>query len=320
MDTMTAAGSTADVDLDRIIEQLDAAYDKLPRTAIRRAREHRQRIVPKLIEAIRRASADARAGNVPEGNAHFYALFLLTEFKAKEALPVILEAISLPGQLPEELFDDAITETLPRVLAALAGDRFEVLDNLIADRSCNEFVRWSAAETYLYHVRDGRLTRLEAVERLRAHLRQAIDHRDEAIAGMLTCNLADLCPKEALEEITEAFRCELIDSRMIDLESVEESIAHGETSAMKRLARRKPSGMDDTIEELGWWFSFRDKLAEPPYPPLDDPDLSAAPFPLDEIEDLVEEKPLSRGARVGRNESCPCGSGKKFKKCCGSRR
>lgn len=24
----------------------------------------------------------------------------------------------------------------------------------------------------------------------------------------------------------------------------------------------------------------------------------------------------SSGARVGRNESCPCGSGKKFKRCC----
>jgi hypothetical protein len=29
--------------------------------------------------------------------------------------------------------------------------------------------------------------------------------------------------------------------------------------------------------------------------------------------------PLSRAARVGRNEPCPCGSGKKYKKCCGKR-
>jgi uncharacterized protein YecA (UPF0149 family) len=25
-----------------------------------------------------------------------------------------------------------------------------------------------------------------------------------------------------------------------------------------------------------------------------------------------------RNAKVGRNDPCPCGSGKKFKKCCGS--
>jgi preprotein translocase subunit SecA len=28
-------------------------------------------------------------------------------------------------------------------------------------------------------------------------------------------------------------------------------------------------------------------------------------------------KPVRTGAKVGRNDSCPCGSGKKYKKCCG---
>ena len=35
------------------------------------------------------------------------------------------------------------------------------------------------------------------------------------------------------------------------------------------------------------------------------------------------EKPrpfVSSGERVGRNEPCPCGSGKKYKNCCGKRR
>lgn len=33
--------------------------------------------------------------------------------------------------------------------------------------------------------------------------------------------------------------------------------------------------------------------------------------------DMVRPKPVTRGAKVGRNEPCPCGSGKKYKKCCG---
>jgi len=28
-------------------------------------------------------------------------------------------------------------------------------------------------------------------------------------------------------------------------------------------------------------------------------------------------QPASRGKKIGRNEPCPCGSGKKYKKCCG---
>ncbi len=34
--------------------------------------------------------------------------------------------------------------------------------------------------------------------------------------------------------------------------------------------------------------------------------------------DMVKAKPMVReGPKVGRNDPCPCGSGKKYKKCCG---
>ncbi len=32
----------------------------------------------------------------------------------------------------------------------------------------------------------------------------------------------------------------------------------------------------------------------------------------------VEKKPVVKGEKVGRNDPCPCGSGKKYKKCCGA--
>ena len=30
-----------------------------------------------------------------------------------------------------------------------------------------------------------------------------------------------------------------------------------------------------------------------------------------------KKQPVKKGAKVGRNDPCPCGSGKKYKKCCG---
>ena len=30
------------------------------------------------------------------------------------------------------------------------------------------------------------------------------------------------------------------------------------------------------------------------------------------------QKTVVKGAKVGRNDPCPCGSGKKYKKCCGA--
>jgi uncharacterized protein YecA (UPF0149 family) len=45
-------------------------------------------------------------------------------------------------------------------------------------------------------------------------------------------------------------------------------------------------------------------------------------LPIDrrkEIERDYKESQIVRVEKVGRNEPCPCGSGKKHKKCCGTK-
>jgi Predicted metal-binding protein related to the C-terminal domain of SecA len=42
------------------------------------------------------------------------------------------------------------------------------------------------------------------------------------------------------------------------------------------------------------------------------------PEDITDLERLLSPlKPTTAGKKVGRNEPCPCGSGKKYKKCCG---
>ena len=38
----------------------------------------------------------------------------------------------------------------------------------------------------------------------------------------------------------------------------------------------------------------------------------------EDIDDYYPDTYIRPEPKVGRNEPCPCGSGKKFKKCCGS--
>ena len=35
-------------------------------------------------------------------------------------------------------------------------------------------------------------------------------------------------------------------------------------------------------------------------------------------DDSVKAEPVRKGKKIGPNDLCPCGSGKKYKKCCGS--
>ena len=62
--------------------------------------------------------------------------------------------------------------------------------------------------------------------------------------------------------------------------------------------------LESVFEENGWTYT----IALEPDKPENINDLEILLHPL---KTKIAEK------RVGRNESCPCGSGKKYKKCCG---
>jgi preprotein translocase subunit SecA len=68
----------------------------------------------------------------------------------------------------------------------------------------------------------------------------------------------------------------------------------------------------DAINEMEWWASFHHEDSRPsPMPKIKtsvdrpEPASDAAP------------QPIVRNPKIGRNDLCPCGSGKKYKKCCG---
>jgi hypothetical protein len=325
MDTTPAAEVSGTVDLGQIVSDLDTGYERIPVEAIRAAREHRELIVPRLIQLIRDAAAGARVGNPPEGNAHFVALFLLTEFEAKEALPAVIEALSLPGELPFDLFGDAVTSLGGRVFTALAGDRPDLIDELARNRDLNLYVRWECALAFALLVADGRMTRDDALRRLQRQLRDALDIGEpetEFISALVT-TLADLAPREAMAEIEEAYQRELVDEFWIGLEDVKRDANQSDSEMLDELRKRSPEKLTDTIAELEDWACFKEDESDPsgigPSPFADriaEPLFSSAVPSFNPSDSTVRVTT----PRIGRNEPCPCGSGKKFKKCCGARK
>ena len=313
----TDAAEQLAFELDEIIEELDTAGHELPIAAIRRARELPELIVPRLIEVLQTAASEARDGITPEGQAPFFALYLLTELKAKKALPALLELLSLPGNLPFAFFGDSITEDLARVLVTLGSDEEQLLDELIENCELNEYVRWEAAQAFWYLVRDGRLTREQAVERLGNHLRHLIESNDAVMASDLVDVLAHFAPIELRDMIADAYEKNLVDSSLMRLEDVERWIEGGPAMMQAYLDKLKPTTIDDSIAELSVWASFREKPPRPVLPQPQFPPPASPPAADDVLSALL--RPLNSGARrVGRNQPCPCGSGKKFKKCCGA--
>lgn len=246
-----------DLPLQSLLSELDAEYTgRLPMGALRESQRRGTEMIPHLIGLIRKSTEAARAGEVPKSNGHLFAMYLLAELRAKEALGPIIEAVSLPGECPFDLFGDSITEDLHRILAVLAVDQPESIDHLIADQSINEYVRWQAARTYRHWVREGRWTRDQAVQRLRSHLRTAIRRADDERTTGLVSELATYSPHDCHCEIAEAFRRGLVDELVVSEELIARSIAEGESWLETELGHLPPTGIQDTVDEMKHWACF----------------------------------------------------------------
>jgi preprotein translocase subunit SecA len=107
----------------------------------------------------------------------------------------------------------------------------------------------------------------------------------------------------------------LVDPTYIGFDDVERELASGKDQVLARLAEDPHLRLvEDTVTEMEWWACFREE--EPCSPKLSryTPPTNRPLPPLP-----TAFAPFRRPApKTGRNEPCPCGSGKKYKKCCGA--
>ena len=307
------------LDPDAIIRELDAAFDYLPETALRACQQHRDVMAPRLVAVLEEAARLGREGIVREGNAHLFALFLVTEFREQAAFPAILEIYSFHDPLLEDL--TVATEVPRRVLAVFAGDQPELIESLISSRQLDDYIRWEAAAALCSLVFDGRMTREDAVERLMRQVRAAVAVEDAWAVTICVCELSQINPLETKDEIKSVFDTHLVDESIINWRCFERHLHPEAPDVCPALEYHEPSAIADTVEELRGWYCFSeecreaDKRAEvrrlnEPVPEAFSPLDSWEP-PPPSIGTIRQDAP-----RVGRNDPCPCGSGKKYKKCC----
>jgi len=341
-ETQVAVQEPDQLDWDAVILELDEGMDRLPEQALRTCQRFPELATPRLIQVLEEAVRLGLEGTIHEGNAPFFALFLLTEFKAKSALPIILGAFSLRDPVLDGLFGSAITEVGKRTLAVLADDQPDLLQGLIANRELDDYIRWQAAAAFPCLVADGRLSRAAALERLVREFRTAVAARDYWGVTVTVDELGDLNPLEFQDEIKAAFDEKLVDESIIDWDFFEEHLLHPEAPEKCLRLDRERSAVMDTVAELQKWHCFSEAWRH------ERMDRSGAnvPFASDNAADhfgdalagddwdedgasldddlwnlpppaLPDSLTIRRDApHVGRNDPCPCGSGKKYKKCC----
>jgi len=227
-----------------------------------------------------------------------------------------------------DILGDAITEALAKILAGLFDGDDEPLRGLIADPAPDIFVRAAALRamgTLCFERRIDRETFATFLRRLE-HEKLLSENDDVLWAAWMevigVLGMAELAP-----QVWAAFADERIPSYMASVTNFDELLrdAAARPDDRERLAENGMGAIEDVLVELER------------YPPWNDPDADEASdddlpdylWNASDADEISDDDLLAWAAEgltthpthnpfrdVGRNDPCPCGSGKKFKKCC----
>jgi len=278
---------------------------------------------------------------------HIYALELLSYWKDPDVKPLVLQLTRLPEAHIEMLFNDFWTEMIPGWLEHAGSDNPEELAGVVCERTADPWGRAGSIDVlrHLY------LTQRLECETYKSMLDRALMTLEEEVqkpekeTHYIWAELAFAATEfpEFHPKVREALQRGWIDERVISLNeyralmegrdqlespmirppsplgNFESSYCYSDNYHLLREDRnyevealdyldvvmggRELAG-DEEGEREGFPF---DKPDEDGFEPgLSDPGLGGTPHPY------RREAP-----KVGRNDPCPCGSGKKYKKCCG---
>ena len=291
---------------ERIVGSLAYIDGPFPFEAVVEARDHWPEVREEFLRELMLAVADPDRA-IDEDNAlPIYAMFLAAEKRDPAFAPAILDLMKLQVDLIDLLVGETtLTEGVGRCLASVWHGVDEPIRELAMDKSRDEFVRLAAVEAIVLRAIEGdgdmdsvtvlvfSLIQESAVVPPPAPIpKRGKSHRKyyDPFFNMLLSTLAELGASQYWPQIEQWGRDGLIDPINEGLISLRETMFLPREARLARMF--KPYYIRDTVEEMSWWACFNE------------------PEPIDTY---VRAQP-----KVGRNDSCPCGSGKKFKKCCGA--
>jgi hypothetical protein len=139
--------------------------------------------------------------------------------------------------------------------------------------------------------------------------REGLEREPSYVWSAVATESADIEALAIFPDLRRAYDEGLIDPQTIGRSELNEVEASPRGELLERMKDRHPP-IDDVARATSWWARFG-RLASGRR--AEELALAAS----GESDDDAPMEPYRAPAKVGRNEPCPCGSGKKYKKCCG---
>lgn len=257
-------------------------------------------------------------------NFLLHALLLLKELNAENSLPVVLSAFRMDEEYMEIMLGDHLTDTIWQCLFQLGINQLEILKTFLLTPGIYTFSKTAVSEALCQIALHHPEKREEIVAIYRdlfirfAEASEEDNLIDSEFLGLAISDTIDSRLTELLPEIKVLF-----DNGYVALGiSGDYNDVKEELSIPPKFNRRKEllSIFEIYDKVLATWAGYNEEQDFAPILNKEEPVLR--PHFDHDKHDLPKMGYLApqpiKTEKIDRNAPCPCGSGKKYKKCCGS--
>jgi uncharacterized protein len=296
------------MDADTIIRSFATTGKTLPIEAMLACRDDWAIVAPALLGVLTRY-VDGEDRSEDAETALFFILHMLGERGETRAFAPICR-LARDTEAVETVLGDGITESLAAILIGTYDGDPGALRNLIGDPKANIYARAEALQAMGFLTASGRI----AEDAMAAYLRElhaGVLPQDESYLWYWWAFVIVLLRLDSMGALVEdAFARELIPLEWGDADELREirDEALGDSDPRASFARERIGPLADAIDTLSSWATFSGDE--------DTDDDAAGDDHLGRFDSYAEGPAVNPYKDVGRNDPCPCGSGKKFKKCC----
>jgi hypothetical protein len=280
-----------------------------PVEALESADAHRGVLVQPLLQVLERCVTDPEAASEEEAQLFCYALYLMAKWREPRAYPLVVRWLELSDDASTDLSGDVQTQDGARILAAVCDGDLEPIKRLVLNRDADEYSRGVAVAALALLSVWAEVPRGPILDYFAWLAREGLEREPGYVWSALAMESADIEALAVFSELRRAFDEGLIDPQTMRRSELDEVEASPRGELLEGLKERHPP-IDDVAEATFWWAGF-DRVGSSSRAE------ELARALSHEFDDDGPMEPYRSPAKVGRNEPCPCGSGKKYKKCCG---
>ena len=289
--------------LDDAVAELAEPAAELPRAAMRWSLDHWDEAGPRFVAWLGQY-VDGSDRSERTVNVLFLALHLMAEKAEHAAFPLLCRLLH-DSDAAEMVFSDAITISLSRILISTYNGDLAELEAVIESPEVDEFIRDAALGAMAYLTRSGRVMEAE-MRALLLRLLPAMNPQDgEVLPVAWVGAVSSLGYDDLTSHVKTLFQRSIVSGEVMSYSHFETDLAAtlADPEGMAGFAREEIGPVEDAIGELESWVTFAANQ-------------DASPSWDDEAGFQISQPVVNPLRGVGRNDPCPCGSGKKYKKCC----